>query len=202
MAIKGLRTPIMGKYSCSAQGVISYTEGKIAGKAIEYSADFETSDDNPLYADNAIAEHDNGGITGGTLTLKTDCISENLAKWLFGLATNTVTVGEGASAQTVTENLYNDAAQAIQIGFGIIEYNQEADTDKYRTVIFPKCTPKFPAWAAVTMGESIEWQTPEIQFAIEKADDANHKIAITAYFTSYQSALDYLKQVLGVTTNG
>ena len=68
MAIKGLRTPIFGEYNYDGNAV-TYTDGFVAGAAIEYSAELETSDNNPLFGDDSIIENDYGTLSSGTLTL-------------------------------------------------------------------------------------------------------------------------------------
>lgn len=70
MAIKGLTNPVFGDYSYDGNAV-KYANGFVAGSAISYEAEIETSDDNPLYGDDKIIEHDYGTFSTGTLTLGT-----------------------------------------------------------------------------------------------------------------------------------
>ena len=64
MAIKGLTTPVIGDYSASGN-TVTYSNAMVANKAVEYSATFESGDDNPFYADDGIAENDKGTFTSG-----------------------------------------------------------------------------------------------------------------------------------------
>lgn len=197
MAIKGLSKPILGKYTNSS-GTVTYSEGKTIGHAISYSAEIEMGDNNPLYGDNEIVENDKGIFQSGTLTLNTSELTNTVSKWLLGLTTNTYTIGEGTGATEVTETVFDDQAAPITVGFGIIELHQVNDTDSYRTVILTKCVPKIPADAANTKGETIEWQTQEITFDIQKDDTTHHMWKIEAEFTSEAAALAYLQARLGV----
>lgn len=198
MAIKGLSRPIFGKYT-NTSGTVTYSAGRQVGHAISYSAEIETSDDNPLYGDNMIVENDFGAFQSGTLTLNTSELTEADSAWLLGLSSNTYTVGEGTGAVEVSETVYDDDAKPITCGFGIIELHQINDVDKYKTVILTKIVPRIPADAADTKGESIEWQTEEIEFAIQRDDTTKHMWKIEAWHDSETAALDYLKARLGVS---
>ena len=57
MAIKGLSIPAFADYHYDGN-TVKYTNGFICGSAIEYGAEIETSEDNPLYGDDKIIEHD------------------------------------------------------------------------------------------------------------------------------------------------
>ena len=199
MAIKGLSIPTFGKYAYS-QGSVTYSNGATIGHAIEYSFEPEMSDDNPLYGDNMIVEHDNGVFTGGTLTLQTSELTQTTSKTLLGLTAGTFTVGEGTGSTTVNTYLYDDSASPVTIGFGIIEEHQIDDVTKYCAVILPKCRPKFTSAAATTRGETIDWQTQEIAFSVERSDATGHPWRIDADpFTTESAAQAYLNAFLGVS---
>lgn len=200
MAKKGLSIPFFGKYA-NNNGSVSYSEGKTIGHAIEYSVEIETSDDNPLYGDNKIIEHDNGTFNGGTLTLNTSELEGTMAKWLLGLTQSSVTVGEGTGSVTVAEYQYDDDTSPITVGFGVIELHQINDTDKYRTIILTKCVPNIPAQAATTKGDTIEWQTQEITFMIERSDATKHAWMREAWHDTEDAAIAYLQQELGYTAS-
>lgn len=194
MAKKGLSIPFFGKYTATGNpATVTYSEGKTIGHAIEYSTEIEIGGDNPLYGDNVVIEHDNGSFNGGTLTLNTSELTGTVSKWLLGLTENTVTVGE----RQVTEYVFDDDARPITAGFGIIELHQIDDVDKYRTVILTKVVPQIPANSATTKGESIEWQTQEITFNIERDDSAKHIWQIEAWHDTEADAIAYLQQKLG-----
>ena len=198
MAIKGLSIPTFGKYAYNATTpAVTYSEGKTMGHAIEYSIDIETADENPLYGDNMIVEHDVSGFSTGTLTLTTSELTNEVSEWLLGLDSATKGTGTG----TFEELLYNDKAVPITVGFGIIEEHQINDTTYYKAIVLPKVRPKFNNLAATTRGETIDWQTQEIEFTIERSDIEDHVWMATPknLFTSEADAKTYLNTYLGVS---
>lgn len=200
MAKKGLSIPFFGEYANNS-GTVTYANGRTIGHAIEYSIDAEVSDDNPLYGDNMIVEHDFGRFQSGTLTLKTSELTGAISKWLLGLTENTESVGSGQSATSVTEYIFDDNITPRQCGFGIIELHQIDDVDKYKTIILCKVTPKIPSESCTTKGETIDWQTPELTFTVERSDAASHPWKIEAWHDSEAAALAYLQAKLGVESN-
>lgn len=197
MAIKGLTTPVFGEYNYDGNAV-TYTNGFVAGAAIEYGVEIETSDNNPLRGDDKIVENDYGTFNAGTLTLNTSDLDQYTSKRLLGLKEVTVMVGE----TQVTELVSDDDASSKPKGFGIIETHQINDVDKYRAVILCKVAMSIPSEAATTKGESIDWQTREIEGTINRSDQDSgnykHPWKREAWFDSHDDALEYLKTVLNV----
>lgn len=194
MAIKGLAIPVFGKYT-NTNGVVTYSEGRTIGHAINYSIEIETRDDNPLYGDDMIVEHDNGGFGSGTLTLNTAELTGENAAWLLGL--KTTTEGTGTSAITIYQ--YDDTCVPITVGFGIIETHQINDVNQYKAIMLCKCLPRTPADTATTKGETIEWQTPEIEFTVERSDEADHPWKREAWFATLAAAQAWLEDKLSVS---
>lgn len=197
MAIKGLATPVFGEYNYNGSAV-TYTNGFIAGSAIEYGVEVETSDNNPLYGDDHIIENDYGAFNSGTLTLNTSDLDQYTSKRLLGLKEVEVQVGE----VQVTELVTDDDAKQTPKGFGIIETHQINNVDKYRAVILCKVAMSIPAEAATTKGESIEWQTREVEGTINRSDENTknykHPWKREAWFNTHDAALEYLKTILNV----
>lgn len=195
MAIKGLTTPVFADYNYNGNAV-SYTNGFVCGAAIEYGVEVETSDNNSLYGDDHIIENDYGTFNTGTLTLNTSDLTQIDSKRLLGLKEVQVQVGQ----TQVTELVTDDDAKQTPKGFGVIETHQINDVDKYRAVILCKVTMGIPAEAATTKGETIEWQTKEIEGTISRSDEetANYKHPWKreAWFDTKPAALDYLRTVL------
>lgn len=195
MAIKGLTTPVFADYNYDGN-VASYTNGFVCGAAIEYGVEVEVSDNNPLYGDDRIVENDYGTFNTGTLTLNTSDLTQIDSKRLLGLKEIQVSVGSGM----VTELVTDDDAKSTPKGFGIIETHQINDVDKYRAVVLCKVTMSIPAEAATTKGESVEWQTKEIEGTISRSDEntANYKHPWKreAWFDTHEDAMEYLRTVL------
>lgn len=197
MAIKGLSVPVLGVYS-NNNGTVTYANGRIFSHAVEYSFDAESSDENPLYGDNRIVEHDSPAFTKGTLTVQTTNLSNEDSKYLLGLKEVTRTIGQ----REFTELVYDDDRTPKTFGFGIIELFQLNDTDGYRPVVFCRCTPNIPSDAATTKGEQVEWQTPEIEFTVVRSEQYDQSYHYPWKFSTEVAteadAILYLKNVLGV----
>lgn len=142
-------------------GVLTgYTGVKTMGKAI--SATFEPAEggDNPLYANNGIAERDAAGTSGGTLTLTLDRLKEDAYVDLYGL-TKTATTVDGVAGSGID---YTGDELANPVGVAFVRWNQiENDREHYEAVIFSHVLFSAPSDEYQTLGESVEWQTPEIE---------------------------------------
>lgn len=199
MAIKGLSIPVVGKYSCTEKKV-SYSDGVIAGSAVEYSVSWTTSESNNLYADNNVEETDAGTFQNGELTLGTSDLTQEVSKLILGLKTASFSYGEDKTAE---ENVYDDDAAAPDLGYGIIEMHQINNVTKFRAVVLPRIRFNLPELSATTKGESIEWQTPSITATIMRSEqvDSNYKKPwmMDAWFETESDAIEYLKAKLGVT---
>lgn len=193
MAGIGLSKPYYAKY-VNTDGVISYTGGGIFAKAIEFNAKIDSGEDNNLYADNGIAETDRG-FTSGTLSVTTDEILETAAAAILGITPDTITVGTETS---VTELVYDDDMEVPDLGFGIIIKKKISGVYKYRAVVFHKIKFNIPEDAAVTQGETIEWQTPTIEGVIMRDDSEKHGWKSEATLDTEALAEAYIKQKLDI----
>lgn len=193
MATIGVSKPYYGVY-VNTDGVISYTGGAVFAKAVEFNATIESSDDNNLYADNMIAESDRS-FAGGTISVTTDEISQTAAAAILGITADTITIG---TETNISELVYDDDMAAPDLGFGIIIKKKVSGVDKYRAVFFHKIKFNIPEDAAVTQGETIEWQTPKIDGIIMRDDSAKHGWKSEVTVDTEAIAVAYLKQKLGI----
>ena len=196
MATIGLSKPYFAVYS-AAGSTVSYANGAVMGKATEANIEIDTTEDNNLYADNAIAETDRT-FAGGTLTLSTDDLSQEVSKAILGLAEQTITGIEGVTDTSVKELLYDDQQQTPYLGVGFIIKKKVGGVYKWRGVILTKVMFSTPADAATTQGETIEWQTPELSATIMRDDSTNHMWKREATFTTEAQAEAYIKDRLGI----
>lgn len=197
MATIGLSKPYFAVYS-AAGSTVSYANGAVMGKATEANIEIDTTEDNNLYADNAIAETDRT-FAGGTLTLSTDDLSQEVSKAILGLAEQAITGIEGVTDTSVKELLYDDQQQTPYLGVGFIIKKKVGGVYKWRGVILTKIMFSTPADAATTQGETIEWQTPELSATIMRDDSPNHMWKREATFTTEAQAEAYIKDRLGIT---
>lgn len=197
MATIGLSKPYFAVYS-AAGSTVSYANGAVMGKATEANIEIDTTEDNNLYADNAIAETDRT-FAGGTLTLSTDDLSQEVSKAILGLAEQAITGIEGVTDTSVKELLYDDQQQTPYLGVGFIIKKKVGGVYKWRGVILTKVMFSAPADVATTQGETIEWQTPELSATIMRDDSTNHMWKREATFTTEAQAEAYIKDRLGIT---
>lgn len=197
MAVIGLSKPYYGIYSATGNAV-SYANGAVMGKATEANIEIDTTEDNNLYADNAIAETDRS-FAGGTLTLSTDDLSQDVAKAILGLTENTITGIEGVTDTSVKELVYDDTQTTPYLGVGFIVKKKVGGAYKWRAVVLSKVMFSVPADAATTQEESIEWQVPELSATIMRDDSATHMWKREATFTTEAQAEAYIKARLNIT---
>ena len=160
--------------------------------------EISTTEDNNLYADNAIAETDRT-FAGGTLTLSTDDLSQEVSKAILGLTEQAITGIEGVTDTSVKELVYDDTQVTPYLGVGFIIKKKVNGVYKWRGVVLTKVMFSVPADAATTQGESIEWQTPELSATIMRDDSTTHMWKREATFTTEAQAEAYIKARLGIT---
>lgn len=165
MAYIGLYGVYYSKATLNTDGAIaSYTGVKTAGKAIAASFTPNEAGDNSLYANNSIAEKDSASSAGGTLTMTLDRLKEDAITDLFGLTKTTASVTVGSETVTGSGFNYTGNETPNTVGVAFIRQKQE-DNDRghHEAVIYSGVMFKLPSETANTIGETIEWQTPEIE---------------------------------------
>ena len=182
-----------------ANGVVTgYAGVKTMGKAISASFEPNTPDDNPLYANNAVAENDSSGASGGTLTLTLDRLDQAAAADLYGLEVEDVSVNVGASPGTPVEGTalkYTGNEQSAPVGVAFIRMNQVDGVRNHEVVLYRRATFSMPAEEAQTLGESIEWQTPEIEASVMGLEgDGTNAWYEQVIFPSQEAAIAYITQ--------
>ena len=197
MATIGLSKPYYAVYSAGS-GTPTYASGAVMGKATEANIEIETSEDNNLYADNAIAETDRQ-FTGGTLTLSTDDLSQEVSKAILGLTEQAVGTIEGVTDEEVKELVYDDTQVTPYLGVGFIVKKVKNGVTSWRGIVLTKVMFSIPSDAATTQGESIEWQVPELSATIMRDDSATHMWKREATFTTEAQAEAYIKDRLDIT---
>lgn len=197
MATIGLSKPYYAIYTAAGE-TVTYSGGGIMGKATEANVEIETSDDNNLYADNAIVETDRV-FSGGTLTLSTDDLSSEVSKAILGVQEEAITGITGVTDTEAKELVYDDRQSAPYLGVGFIIKKKVGGVDKWRALVLTKVMFAIPADAATTQGESIEWQVPELSATIMRDDTANHVWKREVTLTTEAQAEAYIKARLGIT---
>lgn len=197
MAVIGLSKPYYGIYGATGNAV-SYANGAVMGKATEANIEINTTEDNNLYADNAIAETDRS-FAGGSMILSTDDLSQEVTKAILGLTETAITGIEGVTDTSVKELVYDDTQNTPYLGVGFIIKKKVGGAYKWRGVVLCKVMFSVPADAATTQGESIEWQVPELSATIMRDDSATRMWKREATFTTEAQAEAYIKARLNIT---
>lgn len=193
MAKIGLSKPYFAKYSASGT-TVTYSDGGLIGKYTEMSIEVESSDANILYADNAAAESDKS-FAGGTFNITTDNLDATTMKTILGLATEAIGVGGTDSWQ-----VFDDTQAIPYLGVGGIIKKKVNGVDKYVAFILDKVQFDIPSIAAVTQGESIDWQTQELSATIMRSDASNHPwYRISTEFADEDDAANAIETFLSIT---
>jgi len=197
MATIGVSKPYYAIYGVSGNEV-SYSSGGKMGKLTEVNLEIETSEDNNLYADNAIAETDRT-FSNGSLTLTPDDLSQEVSKAILGVKEQELGTIAGVEDTAVKELIFDDTQVTPYLGVGFVIKKRKGGMDRWRAVVLTKCMFAVPSDAATTQGESIEWQVPELSATVMRDDSENHMWKREATFTTEAQAEAYIKNRLGIT---
>lgn len=156
----GYSKPYVALYSATG-GTVTYTSGQILARGVSVSASAESADDNNFYADNVIAESENGVFTSGELSMTVDGLLDTAEKLIMGLP---------ASTSGFTE--YDDDQVVPDVGVGFIARYMSGGVVTYVPYIFPRCQFTFPNVDAATQEENIDWQTTDLTATIKRAENA------------------------------
>lgn len=196
MAFIGMRHVVAAKIATETPGAaLTYSAGMVVGKAIQGNLTWNRND-NPLDADDAIAENDNGA-TGGSIDLVTDDLLDAVRAYLLGDEEITV----GTSPNTTTEYESTDEP-APYVGFGYMRVRMKNGVTSYQAVWYHKAQFGETNENAQTKGQTIEWQTPTLTGRIMGVNDnAAGKIRFRrrANFDTAAAAIDWLDDKAGIT---
>ncbi len=200
MAIIGVSKPQYAIYA-ENNGAVTYSSGGTLGKMTEVSVEIESSEDNNLYADNGIAETDRE-FSGGTMTLSTDELSQEVSKAILGIKEQALEDITGIDEEGLKELIYDDTQVIPYLGVGFIIKKKVAGVTKWRAVVLTKIMFSVPNDAATTQGESIDWQTSELSGTIMKDGTSTHMWKRECTFNTEAAADTYIKARLNITAAG
>lgn len=192
MAVIGMRHPVATPITTETDGAaIVYGTGFVIAKAIRGNFTYNHND-NPLYADDTIAENDTG-ITGYDVELEIDKLSDAVRVNMLGdLTSGTETVVISQTDQS-----------APYVGFGFIRVLREAGDTKYQAVWCYKCQFYEPSEETNTKGESIEWGTPTLNatgMGVRIDSSGVIKYRDHATFATYAAAETWLNNLANVSS--
>ena len=186
----GFSLPYVAKYA-NTTGTNRFSDGIKLARGVSVSVDAEVVDDNNFYADNILAETENGAVSGGTITLTVDGLSPEARRLIMGLPT----------ANTAGWTSYGDSASQPYVGVGFLRRTMNNGTTNWWAVVFPKCRFAFDGEEAETSEDQISWQTKELTASFMRDDTSNHVwkyVNDTAYATE-ALAEAALKTFLSIT---
>lgn len=176
---------------------------KMMGKAVSVGFEPNTPDDNPLYANNGVAENDISSGSGGTLTQTLDRMTLETASDLYGTTVEKVTVSVGGSSVEGVEIAYKGNEVSSPVGVAYIKLNQEDGERNHEVVFYREAVYTRPSDNAETMGESIEWQTPEIEAnVVGLQGDGSEPWYRVSRWPSQEAAIAYIYSLFGAESAG
>lgn len=186
----GFSLPYVAKYA-NTTGTNVFSDGIKLARGVSVTVDADTVDDNNFYADNVIAETENGAVSGGTLTLTVDGLSPDARRLIMGLPT----------ANTAGWVSYGDSASQPYVGVGFLRRTMNNGVTNWWAVVFPKCRFAFDGEDAETQEDQISWQTKELEANFMRDDTSNHvwKYVNDTAYTTEALAEAALKTFLSIT---
>lgn len=182
--------------------VTGYDAPGIMGKAVSASFEPNTPDENPLYANNGVAENDISAGSGGALSLTLDRMDLETHAALYGSTVQTVQITVNEQQVEGMEIVYKGDEVSSPIGLAYIKLQQEDGARKHDVIFYREVTMTKPSDEAETMGESIEWQTPEIEGTVMGAQgDGTEPWYRIARFPSQEAAIAYIYKLFGSDVN-
>ena len=195
MANIGLRHLAVAKLSAHTPGAEpTYSAGVVMGKGIEANLTI-TRNNNPLYADDVIAEDDNG-ITAMSIEVRAADLENDVRVYMLGLLEKET----GSGTSTVTE--YHDTDKAADyVGFGYVRWRRVDGVDKFQAYWYYKVLFSEESENATTKGESIEWGTPTVTGRVMGLDVGDNATTFRKMrvFTSASDAVTWLNTLAGIT---
>lgn len=195
MAYIGMLHPVVAKIQTETEGqALVYEAGMVVGKAISGNLTWDRMD-NPLYADDSLAEDDNS-LTGGTLELGTDDLLDSVRAYMLGLEAMPTELNSTAPTEYET----TDEA-APYVGCGYIRVRRKSGVTSYQAIWFHKIQFGETNENSQTKGQNIEWQTPTLTGRImgvrnDSTGKARYRRHVT--FDTLSAALSWLNTKAGI----
>lgn len=199
MANIGLSKPYIATYA-NNNGTVTYSARTVLGKYTEISISLDSADENVLYADNGPAETDSQ-FSGGTVTVATDDLRPDAFKTALGLVEAAIAATMATTNPTPKWLVFDDDQAAPYFALGGIVKKKVDGAYKYQAFILEKVKFKNPDLSLTTQGETVEWQTPELEATILRSDAAKHPwYRISTLLDSEEDAVAAIEAYLTVTT--
>lgn len=202
MAGIGLSYPCYSKYNWDGTKV-TRTGGGVMGKATSLNIAPNTGNDNVLFGDNGPAESDNT-FSGGTVTIGTTDLMAEVAQDVLGAKNVPIASSVGLETENASWTVYDDDQVIPYISFGGIRKKMVNGQIKWVAIVLEKIQLNTPAEDATTQGETIDWQTSELEGTILRSDaldeNGNHPWKrVSSLLNTEEDAKILLRSYLGIT---
>lgn len=199
MANIGLSKPYIATY-VNNNGTVTYSARTVLGKYTEIDISLDSADENILYADNGPAETDSQ-FSGGTVTVTTDDLRPDAFKTALGLVEAAIAATMATTNPTPKWLIFDDDQAAPYFALAGVVKKKVDGAYKYQAFVLEKVKFKNPDLSLTTQGETIEWQTPELEATILRSDAAKHPwYRISTLLESEEDAIAAIEDYLTVTT--
>ena len=185
MANVGLSKPYYAIYT-EENGSVTYSDGGVLGRATSVELSLDNADPTILYADNGPAERASL-FSGGTVTIGIDELNLNVAAAVLGLEPPS-----GTHIEFTADSI------APYVGLGFVTKKIYRGVTKYRAVVLYKAQFQIPGFSISTQGESIEFETPELEAAIMRDDTTAGKWSSWDDFDTEALAEAFVKNALSI----
>lgn len=193
----GFSHPVVALYTASGSGV-TYSQGMALARGVKFNLNLDTTDNNDFYADDVLAESENGLFSGGTAAITVDGLHPDAERFALGLPEPVaVTYGE---SQSVNVYKYGDQAKPPYLGYGHVVTYQSDNTEIFVPTIFTKVKFRVPGGSAETRKEKKDYLTQELTADLHRDDTSTHDWKwVGEDQTSMAAAVQVLHGLLSVT---
>lgn len=199
MARIGLSKPYIATYA-NNNGTVTYTARAMLGKYTEIDMSLDSADENILYADNGPAETDSQ-FSGGTVTVTTDDLRADVFKTVFGLVEEAIATTMATTTPTPKWMVFNDSQASPYFALAGVIKKKVDGAYKWQAFVLEKVKFRNPDLSVTTQGDTIEWQTPELEAMILRSDASGHPwYRLSTELDSEEDAAAAIEDYLTVTT--
>lgn len=196
MAIIGLSKPYIATY-VNNNGTVTYSARTVLGKYTNLDLSLDSADENILYADNGPAESDSQ-FSGGTVTVTTDDLLAAAFKTALGLTEQVISTT--VTTATPKWMVFDDSQNAPYFALGGVIKKKVNGAYKWVCFVLEKIKFRNPDLSVATQGETIEWQTPELEATILRSDASGHPwFRMSSELDSEEDAIAILEDYMTVT---
>lgn len=199
MALIGLSKPYIATY-VNNNGTVTYSARTVLGKYTNLDLSLNSADENVLYADNGPAESDSQ-FSGGTVTVTTDDLLAAAFKTALGLTESAIATTVVTTTPTPKWMVFDDSQNAPYFALGGVIKKKVNGAYKWVCFVLEKIKFRNPDLSVATQGETIEWQTPELEATILRSDASGHPwFRMSSELDSEEDAIAILEDYMTVTT--